>query len=52
MTFTKERQKNILGALIVLIALVNGYNYMNSEKPRTAPLLYERGAVASSPVRQ
>jgi hypothetical protein len=52
MTFTKEQQKITLGALIVLIALVNGYHFMTNEKPKTAPLMYERGAVASSPVRQ
>ncbi len=52
MTFTKEQQKITLGALIVLIALVNGYHFMTDTKPKTAPLRYERGAVASSPVRQ
>ncbi len=52
MTFTKEQQKITLVALIVLIALVNGYNFMIGGKPKTAPLMYERGAVASSPVRQ
>jgi hypothetical protein len=52
MTFTREQQKITLGALIVLIALVNGYRFMTNEKPKTAPLMYERGAVASSPVRQ
>jgi hypothetical protein len=52
MTFTKEQQKITLGALIVLIALVNGYRFMTNEKPKTVPLMYERGAVASSPVRQ
>jgi len=52
MTVTKEQQKITLGALIVLIALVNGYNFMTGQKLKTAPLMYERGAVASSPVRQ
>jgi hypothetical protein len=52
MTFTREQQKITLGALIVLIVLVNAYNFMNGGKPKTAPLMYERGAVASSPVRQ
>jgi hypothetical protein len=52
MTFTREQQKITLGALIVVIALINGYNFMTGGKPKTAPLVYERGAVASSPVRQ
>jgi hypothetical protein len=52
MTFTREQQKITLGSLIVLIALVNGYHFMTGEKPKTAPLMYERGAVASSTVRQ
>jgi hypothetical protein len=52
MTFTREQQKITLGALIALIALINAYNFMIGGKPKTAPLTYERGAVASSPVRQ
>jgi hypothetical protein len=52
MTFTREQQKITLGALLILIALVNGYNYMRSEKPKTAPRLFEPGAVANSSVRQ
>jgi len=52
MNFTIKQQKILLGVLIVLIALVNGYNFMNAEKPKTAPLVYERGAVATSAIRQ
>ena len=52
MTFTKDQQKIMLGSLLVLIALVNGYHFITGEKPKTAPLLYKQGAVASSPVRQ
>jgi hypothetical protein len=52
MTFTKERQKITLGALIAIIALLNGYRFLTAEKPKTAPLMYARGAVASSHVRQ
>jgi hypothetical protein len=52
MTFTKERQKITLGALIAIIALLNGYRFLTAQKPKTAPLMYARGAVASSPVRQ
>jgi len=52
MTFTKEQQKLLLGASIAVIVLVNGYRLLTAEGPRTAPLVYNRGAVASSPVRQ
>jgi len=52
MTFTKERQKLTLGALVALLLLLNGYRFLTADQPRTAPLLYPRGAVASSPVRQ
>ncbi|NTW57977.1 MAG: hypothetical protein HGB21_00425 [Nitrospirae bacterium] len=51
MTFTKEQQKLFLGALIAVIVLVNGYRLLTAEGPRTAPLMYDRGAVASAPVR-
>ena len=51
MTFTKEQQKLLLGALIAVIVLVNGYRLLTAEGPRTAPLMYDRGAVASTPVR-
>lgn len=52
MTFAKEKQKLILGALVALLLILNGYRFMTADQPRTAPLLYQRGAVASSPVRQ
>ncbi len=38
--------------LVALIALVLGYHYFTGEKPKTMPLMYKRGAVAVSPVRQ
>jgi hypothetical protein len=52
MTFTQERQKKILVALTAVFALLIGYRILTAEKPKTAPLTYQRGAVASSPVRQ
>ena len=52
MPFTKEQQKFILLALIAVIVLITGYNSLTEEKPRTAPLVYAPGAVATSPVRQ
>lgn len=52
MTFTQERQKKILIALTAVLALLITYRILTAEKPKTAPLTYKRGAVASSPVRQ
>ncbi len=52
MTFTKEQQKKALIVLVALVVLLNGYRYFTAEPPKTAPLTYARGAVASSPVRQ
>lgn len=52
MTFTQERQKKILVALTAVLALLITYRILAAEKPKTAPLTYQRGAVASSPVRQ
>lgn len=52
MTFTQERQKTILIALTAVLALLMIYRILTAEKPKTAPLTYKRGAVASSPVRQ
>lgn len=52
MTFTQERQKIILVALTAILALLVIYRILTAEKPKTAPLTYQRGAVASSPVRQ
>ncbi|MHB8846633.1 MAG: hypothetical protein ACYC7L_18010 [Nitrospirota bacterium] len=52
MTFPKEQQKFALAALIAVLIVLNGYRYVTREAPKTAPLAYPRGAVASSPVRQ
>jgi hypothetical protein len=52
MTFTQERQKKILIVLTAVLALLIVYRILTAEKPKTAPLTYKRGAVASSPVRQ
>jgi hypothetical protein len=52
MPFTKEQQKFVLVALITVIILINGYRFLTGEKPKTAPLVYAPGAVATSPVRQ
>jgi hypothetical protein len=52
MKLSQGQQKKILVVLIALIVLINGYNYFTREAPKTAPLTYTHGAVASSPVRQ
>jgi hypothetical protein len=51
MTLTKAQQKMVLAALVAGIVLLNVYYYLTADKPRTAPLAYAPGAVASSPVR-
>jgi hypothetical protein len=52
MKLTKAQQQIVLVVLIALIVLINGYYYLNGEKPKTAPLTYTRGAIAVSPARQ
>ena len=49
---SKAQQQIVLIVLVALIVLINGYRYLNREKPKTAPLTYGRGAVAVAPVRQ
>jgi hypothetical protein len=51
MTFSPEQQKKMLIALLAGLALLIIYRVATNEKPRTAPLTYARGAVATSPVR-
>jgi hypothetical protein len=38
-------------ALYAVLAFLIGYRVMTAEKPKTVPLIYTRGAVATSPVR-
>jgi hypothetical protein len=51
MTFTNEQQKLLLGALIAVIVAVNGYRLLTAEGPGTAPLMYDRGVIAHTPLR-
>ena len=51
MTFTREQQKIVLVVLVAVIVLLNIYNMMTQQQPKTAPLTYAPGAVATSPVR-
>ena len=48
MTLTKEQQKLALIASVSILVLLNGYRFLTGEKPKTAPLVYTRGAVATS----
>ena len=52
MKLTKVQQQIVLVVLIALIVIINGYYYLNGKKPKTAPLVYNRGAIAVSPLRQ
>jgi hypothetical protein len=52
MTLTPDKQKKLLIALVAVLVLLVGYRLLTSEKPRTAPLTYARGAVAASSLRQ
>ncbi len=49
--FTLDRQRSVLTALLALLALLIIFRAVTAEKPKTAPLTYTRGAVASSRVR-
>jgi len=51
MTITKEQQKALLAVLLGTIVLMNAYSFLAEDAPKTAPLVYERGAKASTPVR-
>lgn len=51
MTITKEQQKMLLAALLGTIVLMNGYRFLAEDAPKIAPLVYERGTKASTPVR-
>jgi hypothetical protein len=52
MKFTKAQQQIVLVMLVALIVLINGYSYLKGDNPKTAPLTFQRGAVANAPVRQ
>ncbi len=52
MAFSKQQQKIVLSVLVVVLVLAIIYRFVTGEKPKTAPLTYPRGAVATAPVRQ
>ena len=47
-----EQEKKALAVLSAILALLIVYRVATSEKPKTAPLVYPRGSVARSPVRE
>jgi hypothetical protein len=51
MILNAEQQKKTLVALVACLSVLIVYRVMTSEKPRTAPLTYAKGAVATSSVR-
>jgi len=52
MALTKKKEKVLLVGLLIVMAILIMYRFATSEKPRTAPLTYAPGAVATSPVRK
>ena len=52
MKLTQAQQTSVLIVLVVVLALLIGYRIMTEEKSKSVPLTYQRGAIASSPVRQ
>ncbi len=52
MKLSQEQEKKVLAGVIALLVLLIVYRAVTAEKPKTAPLLFERGAVAHSSVRQ
>jgi hypothetical protein len=50
--FAEEKQKKILIALLLIFALLLAYRIVTAGKPKTAPLVFTRGAVARSSVRR
>lgn len=51
MTFTSLQDKRLLGALLAVLALAIVYGRLAAPEQRTVQLTYQRGAVATSPVR-
>ncbi len=49
---TQEQEKKVLFGVLALLVLLVVYRAVTAEKPKTAPLVYQRGAVAQSAVRQ
>ncbi len=52
MKLTEKQKKKVLAGASVLLVLLVMYRALTAEKPKTAPLVYQRGSVAHSAVRQ
>ncbi len=52
MKLTEKQEKKVLAGACALLVLLVVYRALTAEKPKTAPLVYERGSVAHSAVRQ
>lgn len=52
MNLSQNQEKKVLIIALAALALLVFYRMVTAEKPKTAPLVYERGAVARSAVRQ
>jgi hypothetical protein len=47
-TMSPDKQKRLLISLLAALAVLVAYRVATSEKPRTVPLVYSRGAIAAS----
>ncbi len=52
MNLSREQEKKVLAAMFAILVLLVVYRVVTAEKPKTAPLAFQRGAVARSAVRQ
>lgn len=52
MTLSKTQQFQLLAALVALMVGIHLYQRYSAEPPRTAPLAFERGMKAATPVRK
>lgn len=52
MNLTQEQEKKVLVGILAVLVLLIVYRAVTTEKPKTVPLVFQRGAVAQSAVRQ
>jgi hypothetical protein len=51
MASDRQQEKKLLIGLLAVLAAIAAYRVLTYEQPRTAPLIYTRGAIATSRVR-
>lgn len=51
MAFTQEQEKKLLVVLLAVLAVLVVYRVLTAEQPKTAPLAFPRGSVATSSIR-